>query len=104
MNDISGRELGFNRPTSQSSQLGSMYSYKAVDGRYLELSQTLLQAASNTCFSSRLWGEETAWWSVDLQTPFSILGANFYGQLSGIGNQTSMKVFISQQMKRLYRS
>lgn len=94
MNHVLGRELGFNRPTSQSSQKGSMYSYKAVDGRYLELSETLPQAASNTCFSSRLWGEETAWLSVDLQTPFSILGANFYGQLTGIGNQTFMETYI----------
>ena len=68
-----GRELAFNKPTDQSSRLGNLYAYKAVDGSINETS------VDPRCFSTRYWGEEKAWLSIDLGTPYAIQLIIFHG-------------------------
>ena len=72
-----GRDLSFNKATSQSSVHNGWYSFGPVDGVKPPASETSDTVLGKTCF--RTIEAYLPWWSVDLERLYSISSIIVYG-------------------------
>lgn len=75
-----GREVAFNKPTTQSSSYAIWHSSKALDGRYPNINEAG-DIEEQMC-SLTGGSENNPWWIVDLQTEYVLRHIEFYGRIS----------------------